>query len=336
MRGSVQRVMVESDGAGSLTLSWEIDGAATAVDVAVGPTPNRIDHVHARRVDAGTTELQLDDLGPGRHFVSVSVNGSGGGVVAADRRLPLEGLQNFRDIGGYPTNDGGTTRWGLVFRADSLHKLTPADLATCEALGMKSVYDLRGDDERATHPNPFDNAVQLAIVGRPADDDEQPRSLDARQANTDGERILRDIYIGMLEHSAPLFGRLFTGLLDDDRLPAVFHCHAGKDRTGVAAALLLAALGVDRETILDDYELTARYRRFEHQQDSYERLLSIGMTPEAAAGVLTAPRWAMSDALDALDETHGGIETYLTGRAGLQPADLERLRATLTEQALVG
>jgi len=326
----VLRVQVHHDDHGGLEVSWELDGPPAAVDVAVGPTPDHIDHVHAVAVGAGSVSTRLTGLGPGRHFVSVSVHGAGSAVVAADRRLQFEGVQNFRDLGGYPTADGRTTRWGSVFRSDALHKLTEADLVEFERLGMGSVFDLRSDDERTSHPNPFDSE-QLAVIGRPREADAAQQAFDSMPIGTDGERILRDLYIGMLEHSAPLFGRLLSGLLSPGRLPAVFHCHAGKDRTGVAAALLLVALRVDRDAVLDDYELTRRYRTFEHQQDSYERLQSRGLSPEAAAGVLTAPRWAMSDALDALDADHGGIEAYLTGPAALSARDLASLRDVLTE-----
>jgi protein-tyrosine phosphatase len=328
MSAPVRQVTVETDESGCLRVAWELAGGATAIDVAVGPTPDHIDHEHAVAVGAGTTSVYLRDLPPGRHYVSVSPRGSGGAAVAADRRLPFEGLQNFRDLGGYPTSRGTTTRWGLVFRADSLHKVTAADLEVFAALGMRRVFDLRGDEERARDPNPFES-IQLALIGQPRE--EQPRrAVDGLQDAVDGERVLRDLYVGMLEHSATLIGRLLSDMAGAGALPAVFHCHAGKDRTGVVAALLLLALGVDREVVLDDYELTRRYRRLEHQADSYERLVALGMAPEAAAGVLTTPRWAMRDTIDAVDEIHGGIEAYLTGPAGMAPSTLDRLRTLLT------
>jgi protein-tyrosine phosphatase len=325
---SVLHVAVETVEPGCLEVTWQLEGPPASVDIGVGPTPDRIDHVHTVTAAAGTSSTELTDLGPGRHFVSVSPHEGGSAVIAADRRVLFEGLQNFRDLGGYATADGTMTRWGRVFRSDALHKLTPADLREFERLGMKSVFDLRSDEERSTHPNPFDS-LQLAIVGRSTEAAQDP--VDALEIGVDGERMLRDIYIGMFEHSAPLFGRLFSGLLESDGLPAVFHCHAGKDRTGVAAALVLLALHVERDVVLDDYELTARYRRFEHQQDSFERLVARGLSPEAAAGVLTAPRWTMSDALDALEDLYGGADSFLTDRAGLTTGDLDRLRALLTQ-----
>jgi protein-tyrosine phosphatase len=248
-------------------------------------------------------------------------------VPVHTRRLEFEGVENFRDLGGYPTADGGHTVWGQIFRSDSLHKLTPSDLVAFERMGVRMVYDLRGDEERATHPNPFDS-IQLAVVGQPRNGDRRTIDAAAFSAASDGEQLLRDLYIGMLLHSAPLFGVLLTGFVEPTNRPAVFHCHAGKDRTGIAAALLLLAVGVDRETILDDYELTRRYRTPDHQQDSLANLLALGMSPEAAAGVMTAPRWAMQDALDAIDSDFGGIDAYLTGPARMTPSSLRELRAS--------
>jgi protein-tyrosine phosphatase len=110
----------------------------------------------------------------------------------------------------------------------------------------------------------------------------------------------------------------------------LYHCPAGKHRTGIAAALLLELLGVPRQHVLDDYELTSRYRRREHQTESYENMLAAGVAPEAAAAVLGAPRWAMAEALEALDADYGGVDNYLTGPAEMQPSTLDRLRHLLT------
>ena len=244
------------------------------------------------------------------------------------RRLEFEGVQNFRDLGGYPTAGGGHTVWGQIFRSDSLHKLTPSDLVAFESMGVKMVYDLRGDEERATHPNPIES-IQLAVVGQPRNGERRTIDAERFSAASDGERLLRDLYLGMLLHSADLFGVLLTGLIDPANRPAVFHCHAGKDRTGIAAALLLLAVGVDRETILDDYELTRRYRTLDHQQDSMANLISLGMSLEAAVGVMAAPRWAMQDAIDAIETEYGGIDAYLTGPAEMTPSSLLELRTVL-------
>jgi protein-tyrosine phosphatase len=327
----VTRVVVDADEPDLLVVSWELEGPDEGVEIAVGPTPEAIDHVHALGVGPGTTSARLRGLPAGQRYVSVAAPGTGGAVVAGLRRVPFEGVLNFRDLGGYRTSDGGRTRWGRVFRADSLHKLTDADRATFARLGLRVVYDLRGDRERAVHPSVAD-AVHLPVVGHVrsgSDDEATARSV--LLEITDGERMLADLYLGMLVHSAELFGTLLRGLAGPDGLPAVFHCHAGKDRTGMVAALLLLGVGVERADVLDDYELTRRYRTFDQQQDTLANLLKMGMAPEAAVGVLAAPRWAMEQALDALDAEHGGIDAYLAGPVGLDDDTRARLRAAFVD-----
>lgn len=327
---AVADVDVETQPDGSLLVRWAFEGEPVAVDVATGPTPDHVDHRHQTTVVAGQDSVRLGSLGPGRHFVSVAPHGHGPAVVAADRRVPFEGITNFRDLGGYATVDGGRTRWGLVFRADALHGLSTEDLRLYEHLRLRTVFDLRSDVERDERPNPFPSR-SLTVISRPADADGSSTAMPTATwaTATDGARILHEIYVGLIEHAAEQIGELLHCLTEVDGLPAVFHCHAGKDRTGIVAALLLEVLGVDRDAILDDYELTARYRLRTHQERTYERLLESGISPEAAAGVLTTPRWAMEQALDELDRRHGGIVDYLTGPARMQPDDLETLRLRL-------
>ncbi len=141
-----------------------------------------------------------------------------------------------------------------------------------------------------------------------------------------GEQMLRNTYVGALTHSATEIGTIMRGLADPGRTPAVFHCHGGKDRTGIVAAVLLLALGVDRNTVLDDYEATSLYRFPADQHDSLANMLAKGISPEAAAGVLGTPRWAMAEAVDELLSRPGGVEGFITGPAGLAPDELAALR----------
>ena len=327
MSSAVTRVEVHTQPDGTLVVRWEIEGPPVDVDVATGESPDHLDHRHETRVEAGRTSVQLAGRRPGRTFVSVAPHGGGPAAVAADRRIAFEGITNFRDLGGYRTRTGSAVRWGLVFRADALHGLSPADLAVYDRLGLRTVYDLRGDVEREERPNPVPSRV-LTVLGRPADAPAPERSVTG-QSVADGETVLRDLYVGLIDHAAIQIGELFGGLAGEGGLPAVFHCHAGKDRTGIVAALLLEALGVERETVLDDYELTARYRLRIHQEGTYQRLVDLGMSAEAAAGVLTAPRWAMQEALHHLDDRYGGVDRYLTGPAGMTVTALTQLRRVL-------
>ena len=241
------------------------------------------------------------------------------------RRIPFAGALNFRDIGGYPTASEGLTRWRVVYRSDSLHRLTPDDLPVFDALDIRAIYDLRRADELASFPGPREY-VHLALPNR----DPRAKGEHARlTSRAEGERWLAADYLGMIASGAACFGDLFSRLADPGRVPAVIHCAGGKDRTGLTIALLLTALGVEREVVLDDYQLTNDYGGVTHRPDVIELFVRSGAAREAAEALMTAPRWAMAKALDDLDRTYGGIESYLLGPGGMSPAAFHAFRAAL-------
>ncbi|WP_225839709.1 tyrosine-protein phosphatase [Streptomyces sp. NK08204] len=331
----VLAVEVVRDGTGVLDVSWQSAGAGP-VELAVGPTPESIDHEHpVARVD-GATRVSLPELGPGRHYVSVAPVDGGTAVLAAERVVPLEGASNFRDLGGYRTKDGGRVRWGLVFRADAPDQLTAADVAAVGRLGLRVAYDLRTDDERAKAPSALPAEVRrelLAIGG------------DASRANPLGDLFrsgrfdavpddfLHRVYLDMGEQDALVFGRVLTGLAVPDGAPALIHCTAGKDRTGLAAALLLSVLGVDDATVLDDYTLSRLYFTEQRMARLLPRLAEMGLPPERYHTVFGAPRHAMETTLAKLRGRYGSVENYLIGRAGVAPRTIAALRARLVVPA---
>lgn len=238
------------------------------------------------------------------------------------RCIALTGATNFRDLGGYPTANGGRTKWRLVFRSDALHRLTHEDVAAVQELGVRTVFDLRRQEECDREPGPLP-AVHLELPSQ------NPLDVADLRSRRDGERWLLEDYLHMLASGATVFGRLFGFLADADDGVAVFHCAGGKDRTGMAAALLLAALGVDRQVVLDDYELTNRYRGVDHVPQVVDLFADAGIARAAAEGMLSAPRWAMEEALLALDERYGGIESYLAGPGRMEAESLTALRRRL-------
>src|SRR5690606_31851868 len=155
----------------------------------------------------------------------------GPAVVAADRRIGFEGISNFRDLGGYRTASGGRTRWGQLYRADALHGLTPSDLELYGALGVRLVVDLRSDMERDELPNPM-ASESLPLVFRREGSSENVLSGETQE---EGERVLARLYLTHLELGAGRIGEILRAMVRLDGMPAVFHCHAGKDRTGIIA-----------------------------------------------------------------------------------------------------
>lgn len=243
------------------------------------------------------------------------------------RHIPLDGAHNVRDLGGYPTRSGGVTRWGAVYRGDRLDELTPGDLARLAELGITTVFDLRSAEERERFPDPMPS-VHVSVVSRMVAN-RPPVDFASLVDHDHGVRFMRDLYVGLLEHAGPEIGEVLSGLAAPDALPAMFHCTAGKDRTGVVAALLLEWLGVDRDTVLDDFELSRQYHRVDASSRAFRNMVDRGISPEAAAGALGAERSTMAHALGVLDDRYGGIRAYLTGPAGMTDAVLQQLRATL-------
>ncbi|HEV7688421.1 MAG TPA: tyrosine-protein phosphatase [Acidimicrobiia bacterium] len=253
-------------------------------------------------------------------------------MPAPERRVALEGTLNFRDLGGYRGLGGRTVRWGLVYRSDNLAAVTAAGWSSLAELGLRSVYDLRHDVERQRAPSLMPEGLGIAATHMPIGGEaaEAPDIIDLlRQSKGAGYGLAFMIEMNrtLLADHATVFGGLLTELAIPERLPAVFHCTAGKDRTGVAAALLLTVLGVDRATILDDYELTTTYRSHVRIAELTPHLEAAGVDVDSVRPFLSAPRPALETALADLD--HEGIESYLRDKAGVTDETVARLRANL-------
>jgi protein-tyrosine phosphatase len=248
------------------------------------------------------------------------------------RVIPLEGVRNFRDLGGYPTSDGLITAWDQVYRADSVSFLTHAGWKELAKLDIKRVYDLRRQDERDSWPT-VEHGLDHEVVHLPIGPEAagmtlvewfSSRGTDARWDET----YVAETYRENLERWPDVFARLITELASAQHRPAVFHCTAGKDRTGLAAALLLEVLGVARSLILDDYELTNVTRSEARIAELRPELEAAGIDVDVVRPYLSAPRQALDHTLDWLADTYGGAEGYLT-RHGVTGETLATLRDEL-------
>jgi protein-tyrosine phosphatase len=244
-------------------------------------------------------------------------------------RLPFRAVTNFRDIGGYPSRLGGQIRRGVLFRSDGLQDLAGADLELYRSLGIVVAFDLRRDSEAARRPNPVPTTRLCMMEAVERAGGSTPKRSEV-VTTLDGETMMRDGYRAMVSHSAETIARVI-GEVGRGTHPAVFHCHGGKDRTGVVAAVILDLLGVDRTSVLDDYELTSRYRHFEDQISSFNELRATGLADEAAMAVLGTPRWAMAEALELVDEM-GGSFAYLREQGGLDTETLGRFTELMLDR----
>lgn len=231
----------------------------------------------------------------------------------------LQGASNFRDLGGYPGHGGRPVRWRRLFRSDHLGHLTDADKAQLVELGLARAFDFRGDAERAAAAYELDGLTQHPLAIEPTVVQRMQELVTRGQALTPqhAASLMGDLYRGLVNDQSHRFAELFEQLLQADA-PVVFHCTAGKDRTGFAAALILLALGVPRQLVLQDYLLTNRVYR----------------QPPAPPGVLPAEVLAvlwgvqpgfLQAALEVVEREHGGVPRYLRQRLGLGPAAQQAL-----------
>lgn len=239
------------------------------------------------------------------------------------RHLPLPGVFNLRDVGGYPAADG-RIRWRTLFRSDALFRLDDDGLATMAGLGLRTIVDLRTQLE-----------VDFAPTG-------PVRGLAGAQARTahislltgelqDVPVELAAVYQHFVARCGDRIAAAIGELCQPDVFPALVHCSAGKDRTGIVIALVLAVLGVPDEVIATDYALSEVYLDQESTPAIGQLRASSGLGDKLTSALLSSPRELILDTLAQVRAAGGGsVEGYLTAH-GLTRADLAALRASLTE-----
>ena len=239
------------------------------------------------------------------------------------RRIPLEGCVNFRDLGGYASTLGGTTKWGVLFRADSLHRLSPADGAVVTGrLGIRTAVDLRANDER-DRVGVLDPT--LGIVEHHIGTTDRTMHTYERPDSDLLSRSFGQLYENMISSGGKRFAAAIELVADSDRWPTAFFCMAGKDRTGCLAALILGLVGVDRQDIVGDYAATAPAAPLIRERGLAELPDMAKVWEKLPDDITTAPISAMSELLDIVDVRWGGSEGYAL-EYGVKPQTMERLR----------
>jgi protein-tyrosine phosphatase len=250
-------------------------------------------------------------------------------AVDITRHVELDSAFNFRDLGGYPAGDERRTRWRMLFRSDGLHRLTEADVAIMRRIGLRTVIDLRTGDELEergrfpvdAHPVGFHHLSLMDVV------------WDRAEAPADHEpatEFLLTKYIQMIDSASDRIVSAFEIIAAPDAHPAVFHCAAGKDRTGVLAGLMLSSLGVADEDVVADYALTASVmeRMLAYWRAESQKLES--PPPPAPAAFLAADPQAMAGLLALIRAEHGSTRQYVRG-LGVSREVLAALDAALLE-----
>ncbi|MEO1729590.1 MAG: tyrosine-protein phosphatase [Pseudomonadota bacterium] len=281
-----------------------------------------------------------------RYFLLTSEDGSE--ARAAVRLLPLEGGRNFRDIGGYTTEDGKTVKWGKVYRSGVMAGLTDGDYEYLSDLGITTVCDFREADERKSEPTDWRAGEIEYLTFAPPPPEVEGENSPIMAAYQNPEATPEDVraamaagYPGIAKNEAEGYTKMFDQLAAGN-IPLAFNCSAGKDRAGTAAAVLLSALGVPRETVVYDYSLSDDYVDYmaeflgdearakaaeEGDESPYAFLMKL--PPEMVAPLMESNPIYIETTLDAMEAEHGSVLAYIQKEYDVTDEELASIRTAL-------
>ncbi|WGW10764.1 tyrosine-protein phosphatase [Saxibacter everestensis] len=247
-------------------------------------------------------------------------------VVSSDdpgRRLQMAGTFNFRDVGGYPTADGGQTRFGRLFRADALCYLDDRSRASLHDIGLRTVLDLREDIERDSAPDALQglelNEVHVPVFGN---------TIYSASTGDRPDATLQDLYALALEKFAPQIVEAVGVLAADGALPAVVHCSAGKDRTGMVVAIALSAVGVPDEWVIADYAASESFLSGGFVEALKSNFARAGIVQDVSNTATQSPPELIRYVLRTVREHYGSVLEFLNHH-GVGEKSIDRLRSRL-------
>lgn len=240
--------------------------------------------------------------------------------MTKQRRIATQEALNFRDLGGYEAAGGRTVKWEMVFRSDDLSELNISDIDCLLSLGIRTVVDFRDRGEVIYSPDRLPASIKKRVnipieAGRLMSGFSEGRLTQKKAMG-----LMVSVYRALAHDFQPSFREFFELLAVPGNVPLLFHCTAGKDRTGFAAAMFLSALGVDRKTVFDDYILSNKYL--------LEKYVAGVDYDEVMQPLYTVDAQFLEAAFEVVDGRFGGVEPYLRNCLGV---DIDYFRETFTE-----
>jgi protein-tyrosine phosphatase len=322
-----------------LLISWKKRSPNTTVSIYTGATPWTIDMMNPLIVTSDTSyQFSIVDQLIRNYFIVKSSHTAG--LMTAERRIPRQrnfDLLNLRDIGGYKTINDKHVKWGRFFRSDALSNLTSDDISFLNNCGVKHIIDFRNTLERTQKPDILSSSWTYEVMQLISDDmNQQFDFVGSYRANPDTFKIfMQNFYYSIIDDYAASLGNIIKRVCEysQQTVPetVIGHCTGGKDRTGVATALLLIALGVPEKTVVEDFALSSEFLA-PMAQYYYNMLYTYyGIPQEAIEPLFEAPPYLMENTLAYLKNNYGSIHRYLRSYAHVDCHALDQLRNSLLE-----
>lgn len=318
------------DGIGNYVIKWETNPPVEGtVNIYVSEDPEKFREsspaLQANINQGVTTYITTDNIT--RKYFKLVFNGKYSQVAGA-RTVPLDSVQNLRDMGGYFNNRNKMIRWGKVYRSGDISNLSYIDSLRLDKLGLKTVIDLRSTEEMARSPLalPGVNIIKMPLSAGSLTQ-LQPYLQSGRIRKGDAIVYMQDLYLKFITENEESFAKALDVFLDEDNYPLLFNCTLGKDGVGFLAALLLSALSVPEETIMQDYLTsndyikTARYTHF-------ARDLSLD-AQESITVLLSANESFINPLLLRIGKDHGSMNNYLETALNISDKDQDKLKDIL-------
>jgi protein-tyrosine phosphatase len=255
-----------------------------------------------------------------------------------NRHLPFSGAKNFRDLGGYQTVDGYTVRWNLLYRSDALHRLTNDDQRYLSALMLGWIIDFRAAHEKEEEPDRLPKDTDIRVVEIPILDAstrvwrESREELVKKLKKINPDQYLFQTNIELAARFTPEMRQFIHQLLSADGRPVLFHCAAGKDRTGFAAAILLRILGVPQEVVMEDYLLTNQYFLPAYWWNiKLAQLIQGKQFAAVVQGFMEASPAYLRVAFEAIDHEYGSFKNYVRDGLKLSEKEIKYLKSLYLE-----
>ena len=263
----------------------------------------------------------------------------GDSATVARRYVGLENTVNFRDLGGLKTRDGKTVRKGMIYRSDNLSKLETGQFGQFNDLRIASVYDLRTDHEIEGKEDHL--PAQVRYLHTPVVEDNageikglKKRVLNGKITEQEAKDMTAKFYADAVTVHVGAVKAILNGITSSDQ-PVLYHCSAGKDRTGIVSALILSILNVDRQVIVDDYMLSNYYRRNRAEKTlgkaKLGRVIKPKLNMDAIEVLSTVDESFINATFNAIDSTYGGIGPFIENQLGIDRATRLKLVAKFTE-----